>query len=92
MQAADAVLEQEHVVDELIQATGQYAGLILEQGEVVHLLDRLAGAQPGGSPMVMPPSSRLSSESIFTFIPSLLMETSKPGVIQKRELLLTSTS
>lgn len=50
------------------------------------------GAQPGGSPMVMPPSSRLSSESIFTFIPSLLMETSKPGVIQKRELLLTSTS
>jgi len=42
--------------------------------------------------MVMPPLIRLSSESIFTFIPSLLMETSKPGVNQNRELLLTRTS
>lgn len=50
MQAADAVLEQEHIVDELIQTTGQYAGLILEQGEVVHLLDRLAGRPAGWQP------------------------------------------
>jgi hypothetical protein len=41
MPATDAVFKQEHVVDELIQATGQHAGLILEQGEIVHLLGRL---------------------------------------------------
>ena len=56
VQATHVVLEQEDVVDELIQATGQHARLVLEQGEAVHLLDRLTGCpawrQPHGDAAV----------------------------------------
>ena len=47
VQATHVVIEQEDVVDELIQTTGQHARLILEQGEPFHLFDRLS-RRPAG--------------------------------------------
>jgi hypothetical protein len=50
MQPAHVIVEQEDIVDELIQATGQHAGLVLEQGELVHLLDRLPATSREAAP------------------------------------------
>ena len=56
MQPAHIIVEQEDIVDELIQATGQHALLVLEQHELVVLFHRFprqpAGRQPHGDAAV----------------------------------------